>query len=150
MARPEDAPRLAECAPRVMASWNHHAALLDQSGDEMSSDEEGIACWKIWVAEIRSQLVGMIALSTVIDSAQIEELKIEREFQRMGVARALMDAAVDECCQCGITSIALAADPNAEPIYWKLGFATVGYTAPGSISSGALRRMVRPVFEPAI
>lgn len=127
-ALPEEAPGFAELAKRSRASGRSEAVP-----------------WAVWLAEIKGKLAGIIALSVEDDSAEIEDFIVECEFRDAGVARALMETLVAECRRLGIILIGLDADAVAEPIFWELGFATVGSIPPGSMSDGTLRRMVKPL-----
>ena len=85
----------------------------------------------------------MAALACDGPDAELEELMVEPKFQGGGVGAALMSVLLEECRSRGFKSIGLDADPNAEPIYRKLGFFTVGQSPSKSIPGRMPPCMVR-------
>jgi GNAT superfamily N-acetyltransferase len=144
-ARPEEAADLTALAMRAKASWGYDADFMAQCRAELTLTADKMASWTVWVAEQGGQIAGMIALAAEGESAELEDFMVEPGFQGMGVGRALMDALLAECHRLGLASIGLDADPNAEPVYRKLGFTTVGQSPSGSIPGRMLPRMVREV-----
>jgi GNAT superfamily N-acetyltransferase len=145
IARSEDAARLTDLAMRAKASWGYDAAFMDQCRAELTLTAEKMDSWTVWVAEHDGRLAGMIALATDGARAELEDFMVEPSLQGLGVGRALMDALLAECRRLGLESVGLDADPNAEPIYQKLGFSTVGRSPSRSIPGRMLPRMVRPL-----
>ena len=144
-ARPEEAAALTELAMRAKASWGYDAAFMEQCRAEMTLTADRMAQWSVWVAEHRGRLAGWIALALSGAGAELEDLMVEPAFHGLGVGRALLDTVLDACRERAVATIGLDADPNAEPIYLKLGFTTVGRVPSGSIPGRTLPRMVRPV-----
>ena len=145
IARSEEAARLTDLAMRAKASWGYDAAFMEQCRAELTLTAEQMGSWTVWVAEYDGQLAGMIALATDGTRAELEGFMVEPGLQGLGVGRALMDALLAECHRLGLDSIGLDADPNAERIYQKLGFSTVGRSPSRSIPGRMLPRMVRPL-----
>jgi GNAT superfamily N-acetyltransferase len=145
LARPEEAVLLTELAMRAKASWGYDAAFMEQCRAELTLTADTIGVWTVWVAEHDGRLAGMIALAAAGASAELEDFMVEPRFQGAGVGRALMETLLAECRRLGLTSVGLDADPNAEAIYHKLGFSTVGRSPSRSIPGRMLPRMVRPV-----
>jgi GNAT superfamily N-acetyltransferase len=145
IARSEDAARLTDLAMRAKASWGYDAAFMEQCRAELTLTAEKMDSWTVWVAEHDGRLAGMIALATDGARAELEDFMVEPSLQGLGVGRALMDALLAECRRLGLESVGLDADPNAEPIYQKLGFSTVGRSPSRSIPGRMLPRMVRPL-----
>lgn len=150
MASPEETLRLIEYTAGTSASEEYGTANTGQCLASLEGKADQASPWFLWVAENGAQLAGMITISIGDDSARIGNFQVKPEFQRAGVGRALINAVLTECSRRGLTSIELDTEPTLEPIYWKLGFATVGYSLAGTISNHAARRMVRPAFEPAL
>jgi GNAT superfamily N-acetyltransferase len=145
LARAEEAAVLTELSMRAKASWGYDDAFMAQCRAELTLTAERMEAWTVWVAERDGQVAGMIALAVDSDGAELEDFMVEPAFQGLGVGRALMDALLAECRRRGLASIGLDADPNAEPIYRRLGFSTVGQSPSASIPGRMLPRMVRPV-----
>ena len=144
-ARSDEAALLTDLAMRAKASWGYDAAFLEQCRAELTLTPEKMKSWTVWVAEHNGQLAGMIALASDGENAELEDFMVEPSFQGLGVGRALMDTLIAECRVRGLKSIGVDADPNAEAIYQKLGFSTVGRSPSGSIPGRMLPRMVRPL-----
>jgi GNAT superfamily N-acetyltransferase len=87
----------------------------------------------------------MIALADEGLVGEVEDFMVDPAFQGRGVGAALMGALLSECRARGLHRIGLDADPNAEAIYRKLGFLTVGWSPSRSIPGRALPRMVRAI-----
>jgi GNAT superfamily N-acetyltransferase len=85
----------------------------------------------------------MIALNVRGEQAELEDFMVEPEFHGRGIGRALMSALFEECSTRRVRSIGLDADPNAEAIYRKFGFARRGSSPSRSIPGRMLPRMVR-------
>jgi GNAT superfamily N-acetyltransferase len=144
-ARPDEAAALTELSMRAKASWGYDEAFMAQCRAELTLTTERMAAWTVWVAELDGRLAGMIALAPEGAEAELEDFMVEPEFQGQGVGRGLMDAFLAECRRLGLATVGLDADPNAEPIYEKLGFSTVGQSPSQSIPGRMLPRMVRAV-----
>lgn len=142
-AKIEEASVLTDLAMRAKASWGYDDAFMALCRDELTLTHEKMETWTIWVAICDEQIAGMIALSQRGDTAELEDFMVEPAFQGRGVGGALMTALLDECRALGLRTVGLDADPNAEPIYRKLGFVTVGRSPSRSIPGRTLPRMTR-------
>lgn len=142
-ARPDEASQLTELAMRAKASWGYDDAFMAQCRDELTLTPDKMAAWTVWVAELNGRLAGMIALASRNGVAELEDFMVEPAFQGHGVGTALMATLFTEARTRGLTHVGLDADPNAEPIYRKLGFKTVGLSPSRSIPGRVLPRMVR-------
>lgn len=126
---------------RSKASWGYSDAFMDACRAELTLTPEKMSAWKIWVAEARGEVAGMVALHLDGARAELEDFFVDPSFQNMGVGSALLDVLLAACREAGATNIGLDADPNAEAIYARLGFRTVGRSPSGSIPGRMLPRM---------
>ena len=140
-ARPDEAAALTELALRAKASWGYDAAFMAACRAELTFTPEKMAAWDIWVAERDGRLAGMVALHMDGDRAELEDFFVEPELHGQGIGAALMQVFTDAARARGATVVGLDADPNAEAIYQRLGFATVGRSPSGSIPGRFLPRM---------
>jgi GNAT superfamily N-acetyltransferase len=97
----------------------------------------------VWVAELDGRLAGLIALGLEDGEAELEDFFVEPDLQGRGVGGALMATFLEACREAGAARIGVDADPNAEPIYARFGFRTVGRSPSGSIPGRFLPRMER-------
>jgi GNAT superfamily N-acetyltransferase len=147
--RADEASALTDLAMRAKASWGYADDFLEACRAELTITPATLDAWRFWVAEKnRGGIVGMIALGDAADHAEVEDFFVAPEAQGEGVGRALMDAFQAECRARGLSRIEVDADPNAEAIYARLGFRTVGRSRSGSIPGRFLPRMVRTVAPP--
>jgi GNAT superfamily N-acetyltransferase len=144
-ARLEEADALTELSMRAKASWGYDEAFMAQCRAELTVTREKMEAWSVWVAECDGRVAGVIALARDGDGAEIEDFMVEPAFQGAGVGSALMRELMDECRTHGLATIRVDADPNAEAIYHKLGFVTVGRSPSGSIPGRTLPRMARTI-----
>ena len=142
-ARPDESERLTELAMKAKASWGYDNAFMEMCRAELTLTPEKLGAWTVWVAECAGELAGMIALAGDGPDAELEDFMVEPEFQGQGVGAALMGVLMDECRLRGFKRVCLDADPNAESIYQKLGFATVNRSPSRSIPGRSLLRMVK-------
>jgi GNAT superfamily N-acetyltransferase len=140
-ARPQEAAALTELAMRAKASWGYDAAFMAACRAELTLTPQKMAAWTVWVAEADGALAGMIALSLYARAAELEEFFVEPALQGRGVGTALMRTFLEACRAAGAAAVDVDADPNAEPIYARFGFTTVGRSPSGSIPGRTLPRM---------
>lgn len=126
---------------RAKASWGYDAAFMAMCRAELTLTPEKLRVWTVWVAECVGELAGMIALAGDAPDGELEDFMVEPSFQGRGVGAALMGVLIDECQSRGFERVCLDADPHAEAIYQKLGFATVGQSPSRSIPGRSLPRM---------
>lgn len=139
--RTEEADRLTELALQAKASWGYDAAFMAACRAELTITPQILAAWRFWVAEREGRIVGMIALSLDGGHAQLEDFFVDPAAQGLGIGRRLMDALLAACREAGVASVEVDADPNAEPIYARMGFRTIGRAPSGSIPGRTLPRM---------
>jgi GNAT superfamily N-acetyltransferase len=140
-ARPEEAEGLTALALRSKASWGYSDAFMDACRAELTLTPEKMAAWQVWVAEEGDVIAGMVVLRLEGATAELEDLFVDPAFQKTGVGSALLDVLIAACRAAGATTVGLDADPNAESIYARLGFHTVGRSPSGSIPGRTLPRM---------
>jgi GNAT superfamily N-acetyltransferase len=142
-ARSGEAGELTELALRSKASWGYSAEFMAACEAELTITPERMAEWTIWVAEAEAHVCGMVALRSGQDPihAELEDFFVDPDFQGHGVGSALMATVLEACEASGVQILGLDADPNAEAIYHRLGFTTVGRSPSGSIPGRWLPRM---------
>ena len=139
-ARADEAAVLTELAMRAKASWGYDDAFMAACRDELTLTPERMAAWQVWVAEVEGEIAGMVALN-LADGAEVEDFFVEPAFQGRGVGGALMAQLLDAARAAGPGTLEVDADPNAEAIYARLGFATFSRSPSGSIPGRWLPRM---------
>jgi ribosomal protein S18 acetylase RimI-like enzyme len=67
------------------------------------------------------------------DKAEIEEFFVDPNFHGRGIGRTLLSKLLEACFSCGVKAVGLDADPNAEGVYSRYGFTTIGRSPSRSI-----------------
>ena len=148
-ARAEEAEALTGLVMRAKASWGYSAGFMDACRAELTMTPAKLADWTVWAAELDGRLAGLIALSLDGERAELEEFFVEPQLQGRGVGAALMGVFLDACRAAAATVVGVDADPNAEPIYARFGFVTVGRSPSASIPGRMLPRMELRLPPPA-
>ncbi len=136
-----DAAALTDIAFRAKASWGYDAVFMAACREELTVTANMLAAWRFWVAVIDRRPVGMIALDAEAEDAHLEFFFVDPDVQGRGVGKALMDAFTEACRDLGFATVLVDADPNAEAIYQRIGFRTVGSSPSGSIPGRMLPHM---------
>ena len=139
-ARADEAQALTELTLRAKASWGYDDAFMAASRDDLTMTPERLAAWTVWVAEADGVLAGLIALS-LERGAEVEEFFVEPRLQGRGIGTLLMAELLAAARAAGAEVLEVDADPNAEPIYARLGFETFGRSPSGAIPGRWLPRM---------
>lgn len=141
LARPDEAAALTELAMRSKASWGYSDEFMAACRAELTFTPETMAVWTVWVAELDGEVAGMVALHMDGADAELENFFVEPDLQGQGIGAALMKVFTDTARDRGARTVGLDADPNAEAIYQRRGFTTVGRSPSGSIPGRFLPRM---------
>lgn len=143
LATPDEADVLTDLAMRAKASWGYSDAFMDACRAELTLTPAKLAAWTVWVAQSDRTIWGMIALDLRENAgAEVEDFFVDPAFQGRGVGTVLMSTLVEACRSRGVRVLGLDADPNAERIYSRLGFVTIGRSPSRSIAGRMLPRMV--------
>jgi GNAT superfamily N-acetyltransferase len=140
-ARPAEADDLTGIALRAKASWGYSEAFMAACQAELTITPARVQQGGIWVAEIDGRLAGFVGGTFRETEACVDPLFVDTPYQGRGVGQALMRTLLDACRARGVSLIDVDADPNAEAIYRRWGFETVGRVPSGSIPGRYLPRM---------
>ncbi|MGW0704580.1 GNAT family N-acetyltransferase [Streptomyces sp. NPDC002643] len=147
-ARSDEAGALTELVMRSKAHWGYDTAFLEACREELTVRPEEIGPHRIVVAEDPDAAVGaegVVGVASLQGTAPDGELGlcfVEPQAIGRGVGRALYFHVLDTARALGFTRLTIAADPNAEPFYRRMGARPVGRTVSGSIAGREL-----PVLE---
>jgi GNAT superfamily N-acetyltransferase len=83
---------------------------------------------RIRVAEIAERIAGFATLSGRPDVLELDDLFVDPDHMRTGVARALVADAMDIAHRSGATHISVTANPHAMAFYETVGFQPDGMT----------------------
>ena len=85
---------------------------------------------RIWVAEAKGEVIGMVGLLVGDEEAEIEPLVVAEAYQGKGIGRALLDHAVEEANKTDIKYLSVkpvARNTEAISFFHHSGFGTVGH-----------------------
>lgn len=115
----EAAPALVEIHAEAFANyWNIHDF----------NDFFSVANTFAWLAEAEGQAVGMVVLRVVHEQADIITIAVRPGWRRQGIARALMDKAIEKAIEMKAESLFLDVENGnsaAIGLYSALGFAQI-------------------------
>ena len=132
VATPADEAALADLDRRA---WGPYTSPLPQPTGPQAFFSESTPPSDVLVAEVSERVVGYVTLGRVfpIESnahvLQIHGLVVDPALRRRGLARLLVDAAVDEARRRGVRKLSLrvfAPNEGARALYASAGFVTEG------------------------
>jgi GNAT superfamily N-acetyltransferase len=127
LAKPDECDALTELAMRAKASWGYPDDFMSACQPELTMTHAKIAA--------------SLNIQPGSDKAEIEDFFVDPNFHGRGIGATLMSTLLETCLSCGVKAVGLDADPNAEGIYNRLGFTTVGRSPSRSIPGRMLPRM---------
>ncbi len=119
-------------------------AFMAQCADELRVRDSWIVDDGFWLAATPDgELCGCIRLIADPDdtAGEVGTCFVHPDWQGRGVGKALFAQLLEAAGECGMTSLGLDSDPDAEPFYENIGFRTVGRSPSGSIPGRFLPRM---------
>ena len=152
--RAQDLVRLAEAERSAAVTYFAALGSPAEIPEAMAADalEACLAAGLLWVATDRRDVpVGFLAAEVVDGHLFVKEMSVEREHQRAGLGRRLMQAAEDHARQAACGALALTTDrliPFNGPFYERLGFRAV---AADHATPGLRRRLADEIaggFDP--
>jgi ribosomal protein S18 acetylase RimI-like enzyme len=149
LAGADDSEELTDLAMRAKASWGYSRAFMDACRAELTMTPARMAAWRVWVAQVDQKIRGMIALRLGDGGdfgdfgvrAEVEDFFVDPGWHARGIGTTLMTTLLESCRSRNVSVVGLDADPNAESIYRRLGFVTVGRSPSRSIPGRTLPRM---------
>jgi GNAT superfamily N-acetyltransferase len=136
-----EAPALSALAFDAKQYWRYSPQDIERWGPHLALSAADIAANPTFVAELDAAVVGFYLLVPGASAWALEHLWVSPSFARRGIGRALFTHAVTTARRAGASSIAIDADPNAEPFYAACGAVREGVVAAPTTSDPA---RVRP------
>lgn len=123
-----DAKRLVKSIDAAYALYKKRIADLPAVSEGIP---EYIGTHRVWVAEVNGLVVGGIVLILENSFATIANLAVEPDYNGMGLGKALMSTAENECRNLGMHEIRLKTHvliPENVRLYEHLGWVETGRT----------------------
>jgi GNAT superfamily N-acetyltransferase len=140
-ARASDAVTLSALAVAAKQHWAYSVEDIESWRRLLTVRQDDLVSKPAFVAELDGEVAGFYVLAPDGTMWELEHLWVSPPFMRRGVGRALLAHAALTARSGGASSIAIDADPNAEPFYLACGAAREGSIA-APIASNPAR--VRP------
>lgn len=141
-ARPEEAADLSALALRSKGHWGYDAEFLEACRAELTWTEDDLSRATVVVAERDGIAVGFLVLAGAGDQGELDALFVDPPAIGGGVGSLLMDEALRLARAHGRRTLAIDADPGAEPFYLRYGARRVAEVPSGSIPGRLLPRLV--------
>jgi ribosomal protein S18 acetylase RimI-like enzyme len=132
---------LSALAVAAKQHWAYLSEDMENWRTLLTVEQSDLDSKPAFVAELDDEVVGFYVLSPRGATWELEHLWVSPPFMRRGIGRALLDHAAHTARAGGASSIAIDADPNAEPFYLACGAAREGSVA-APIASNLAR--IRP------
>jgi GNAT superfamily N-acetyltransferase len=127
--------RLGVPADLAAAADVYRRASLSNAGDRdnllahpeyLVLGPEGLAEGRTYVAEEDGSVVGFATWARVDGTIELEDLFVDPDYRRRGIAAALVSRIVDVLRERGVRCLEVTANPHAEGFYSAAGFVDCG------------------------
>lgn len=125
----QDAEALSALALRAKAYWGYAESELEAWRPSLELSAEAVLSHPTFVAQLDGRVFGFYSLVPSASSWELDNLWVAPEHMRRGFGRKLVLHAVQTAAAGGATSVAVDADPNAEPFYLACGAKRIGEVA---------------------
>lgn len=126
LAEARDAGGLAEC---IEAAYSVYASRIHDLPAVSDGIPDAIKHHRVWIAELEGQIVGGMILVPKDDFLVLENVAVRPECAGMGLGRALIQRAEEDCLELGLHEIRLSTHedmPENVAIYSHLGWTETG------------------------
>ncbi len=136
-------PAVERSSARSFLTLDDLAWLADDEVLSVADHQRFAAAGRSWVADPGNRApVGFVCAAAIGPQLHVHELAVHVDWQRRGLGRRLMGAAIDRARGDGLSAVTLTTFrgvPWNEPFYQSLGFETLG-ADPGARLAGLLER----------
>lgn len=139
-ARKEEAAALSGLALESKQHWGYSLLDIERWRADLRISSDDIESRPTFVAEVDDAIVGFYSLVPAAQAWVLEHFWVSPSYNRRGIGRALLAHASDTARRAGASSIAIDADPNAEPFYVACGAIRIGAVAAATADNPARRR----------
>lgn len=128
-ARPLESERLTEIALAAKRHWGYDERLIELWTDELTVSARFVESHLVFCAVEGTEVVGFYALSGDGPDYELEHMWVDPPSIGSGVGARLFGHAVATVAALGGLALRIAADPNAEGFYRKMGAVPAGRAA---------------------
>lgn len=116
-----DSAHIVRCLEILTSNFDSPWTELDTVFDNLANSVYG--------AFIEGDVVGFVAISTILDESEILMCAIDPKYHKQGVATELVGHALNDLKDVGVWTVFLEVDTHnfaAQGLYRKIGFQTIG------------------------
>ncbi len=121
-----DAAALTRIAHAAKRHWGYPEAWIQLWEGDLTVHPRFIATHRVECAIEMDRVVGFYALSREASSFELEHMWVDPQHMGKGIGARLFEHALDTVRALGGGRLAIAADPNAEGFYQRMGARRVG------------------------
>ena len=145
-ASPDDAATLTGIALSAKRHWGYPEHWIKHWESDLTISSDFIREHHVYVAEDNGEIEGFYALCVAAENAELEHMWVTPERIGTGVGKELFLDAMERAANLSVSSVEIAADPNAAGFYKHMGATQVGeIDAP---IDGQERKLPRLKIEP--
>ncbi len=146
-ARPDEAGILTDLAYASKRAWGYPEEELDACCGPLTVSADYIREYAVFVAEGDEVPLGFFSLIPT-DRVRVIELDhfwVRPEGMGRGIGRAMFRSACNEALRCGMRTLFIVSDPNAEGFYLRMGATRTGEVPPCSVGCDFLPTLEFPL-----
>jgi ribosomal protein S18 acetylase RimI-like enzyme len=128
-ARPDESEALTRIAHAAKRHWGYPERWLGLWREALTVTPDFIERHEVYAALRGDEVLGFYALAGDGDKLELEHLWVAPEHIGGGIGRALLSHAISRAAARQATALEIAADPNAEGFYRRMGARRVGEVA---------------------
>ena len=132
---------LSDLCFRSKAVWGYDVEFMDACRAELSFEPRDLELTPLAVAEHDGKPIGVAQVKVVDDEADLLKLFVEPSALRSGAGKTLLAWAIDVAKKLDATRLIIEADPDAAPLYRRMGAYDVGQAPSGSVPGRMLPKL---------
>jgi GNAT superfamily N-acetyltransferase len=140
-ARPDEASVLTELALAAKGFWGYDEDFLESCRPELTFSPDEVARRHFVVADLRGQVSGFYSIDGEPPAGELGNIWVRPNEIGTGIGRLMWEDALAAAAAAGFDQLEIAAEPNAEGFYRKMGAERIGETPSGSIPGRMLPLM---------
>jgi GNAT superfamily N-acetyltransferase len=147
--RPDEAAELSLLALRSKAYWGYDGEFLERCRDELTLRPDDVPARRTSVAELAGRVIGFVTVEGDPPEGEIGALFVEPALIRgVGAGRALWAHALELARAAGFARLLIAADPDAEGFYLRMGARRCGEVPSRSVPGRMLPQLSYDLSSP--
>jgi GNAT superfamily N-acetyltransferase len=123
-----DLPAISDVFRRASLSNEGDRASLLAHPDALEFSARAVEEGRVRVAAIENRIVGFATMAVTDQSGELDDLFVDPDCRRRGIATALVLDALDRAKDQSLTRIEVTANPHALAFYESIGFVSDGLT----------------------